>query len=533
MARILLLCFLLILRLTLVGNNLTEPYLHNLDEHIKNKDKYQRIKEEKIKFLKKFITDNPHNSQLFLYDIYEKLFEEYKSFNSNYAFEYSRKMLQTAYSLNADSLISNAKIKVAFSMLSAGLYKETLDTLKSIQATKIPLKYRIPYYKVLMRAQYDMADYSNNEYFGTFYNAKGNQYFDEVLHFSKKGTEDYLSLEGLKFLRNRDLATAKKIYCSILKNYKLSPQQYAIEASTLSYVYRSLGQNDSAVILLANAAICDIESATKETVALHNLAELLFKLGYTDRAFSYIKIALEDAYSYGAKQRKIQIADIFPFIEKKQLSLIRDQNRFYAGYSAVVTLLVLLLVLFSFIIIRQFRKLKVAKNEVNQFNRVLNEDNVKLKESNRINEVLIGHFFFTIANYIRKIETFTVTISRKLAAHKYDEIKGIVDEININNERQNLHRSFDEVFFKIFPNFISSFNKLFKEEDAIHMEENESLTVELRIFALIRLGITDNEKIAKILNYSVNTVYSYKTKIRNKSIIENDAFEQKLMEIKE
>ncbi len=510
-----------------------DSILHSLDLKLQQRNTYQSKKVEKIRFLEKFLAENQGKNDLFVYGIYEKLFEEYKSYKGEPAFDYANKMIATGRALRNDTLVSNAKIKISFSMLSAGLFKETLDTLNSIDAKSLPYNQQLDYYNVLMRANFDLSGYVNSNFFGKYYGDEGMKSLEKLLALTEKDTYEYLSLQGLKYLRIGDMKNSRKIYEKILSGYKLTPHQYAIEASSLSFVYRQDNMLDSSLTLLAKAAISDIESCTKETVALLNLSELLFSKGYTEQPFNYIKYALEDAYFYGAKQRKIQISDILPIIEKKQLSLIKSQNSFFVRYSIIVTILIILIILFSYVIIKQFKRLQQTKNKLDQFNQNLKDDNNKLIESHRINAELIGHFFVTIAHYIRKIETFTVTVDRRLVAKKYDEIKNIIDNVNINDEREELYKSFDEAFLKIFPNFISNFNNLFNEEDKIVLQENEPMSVELRIFALIRLGITDNEKIAKILNYSVNTVYSYKTKVRNKSKIPNEEFESKLMEIME
>jgi DNA-binding NarL/FixJ family response regulator len=123
-------------------------------------------------------------------------------------------------------------------------------------------------------------------------------------------------------------------------------------------------------------------------------------------------------------------------------------------------------------------------------------------------------------------------VDQKISDRRFDEIKFLVNNINLKQEKEELLKNFDKVFLKLFPDFVAEFNSLFKKEDQIKLKDNELLTTDLRIFALMRMGIHDNEKIAQILEYSVNTVYTYKTKIKNKSIVPNDEFEQRIMEIK-
>ena len=135
------------------------------------------------------------------------------------------------------------------------------------------------------------------------------------------------------------------------------------------------------------------------------------------------------------------------------------------------------------------------------------------------------------SNYINKIEDVLKAIDQKLVAKKYDDIRFIISNINLKRERDELFVNFDKVFLKLFPDFINIYNSYFHEEDKIILKENQLLNTELRIFALIRMGINDTEKIAKLLDYSVNTIYTYKTKVKSKSILPNEEFEKRIMEI--
>ena len=153
-------------------------------------------------------------------------------------------------------------------------------------------------------------------------------------------------------------------------------------------------------------------------------------------------------------------------------------------------------------------------------------------ESNKIKEEYIGYCFHIASAFIDKIEKLKNQVDSRLTDHKYAEIRYIVNNINIKQEREELFHNFDRIFLRIFPNFVAEFNSFFKEEDQVRLKENELLNTDLRIYALIRIGISENEKIARILEYSVNTIYAYKTRIRNKSTVPNDEFEDRIMQIK-
>jgi hypothetical protein len=162
----------------------------------------------------------------------------------------------------------------------------------------------------------------------------------------------------------------------------------------------------------------------------------------------------------------------------------------------------------------------------------LEKINDRLTEDTHIKEEYIGYFFNVISGYILKLEKLKRNIERKISTKKYDDILLSVNEINIKKERETLFYTFDHIFLKIFPNFITLFNSLLKKEDQVWPKDNEVLNTDLRIFALMRLGINDNETIANILEYSVNTIYVYKMRIKAKALVPSDQFDHKIMDIK-
>ena len=181
--------------------------------------------------------------------------------------------------------------------------------------------------------------------------------------------------------------------------------------------------------------------------------------------------------------------------------------------------------------IRQFKKIIEARNEANTSNEALKSTNNQLREVNLIKEEYIGYFFNVTTEYVDKLEAFKQSIENKLLSNKVSEITQVVKKLNVKREREAMYKSFDVTFLKIFPNFIDGFNNLLEKEYQIIVKEENALNTDLRIFALIRLGITDNDKIAHILNYSVNTINTYKTRIKNRSVVPNEDFENEIMQI--
>ena len=514
------------------SNPVRDSLLNELEQTLKNRDTYFKQKSQRIELLSnqfhKVRNSLNYNAE---FDICLKLFNEYESFTYDSAYYYINKARIVASQLNDAPKVAYARIKVGFVLLSSGLFKESLDTLSSIHPEGLPDSVKFQFYSVIARTYYDLADYVKGSAFATSYDNTGNLYLDKAIQLANPKSNEYWYCVSLRKMKGADLLGAKEAFESWINTNKLSDHEYAIAASSLGYICTLTGKNEDAINWLTKASIADIKSSTKETVALRNLSDLIFKAGDTKTAYRYIKLALDDATFYNARHRKIEIAKILPIIEGEKLNTVEKQKSMLLTYAILITLLIIVVLIFAFVIFKQLRKLKQAKSIIQEFNSNLMNSNNKLLEANRIKEEYIGYFFNTNSEFIEKMASLQKALHRKVVARQYDDLDNIIKNSNLKAERENLFESFDKIFIKLFPNFVNDFNALFKEEDRIHLKGDELLTPDLRIFALMRLGIKDNEKIAKFLDYSVNTIYTYKTKIKSKSVF-RDQFDEKIMEIK-
>ena len=517
--------------LSLPGFSNTDSLLNVLDKTLSEQKIYT---DKKLKLVEQFKSKIPGsaNDPLALYNIYTGIFEEYKILNADSAFSYATKIQQQAVKLNDPVKINDSKINICFVLLSSGMFKEAFEVINGINVSKLDKDEKVNFFILKARACYDLSAFVGNKYYAQQYKSSGNQAADSAIAISMPGTYNYLFISGLKDLQAGYTRRAIGAYSSLIAKSDPTSNQYAILASTLSYLYFLDNQNDRSIDLLIRSVIADIKSCTRENFSMFKLAETLYKAGDNERAYKYIQAALADAQYYGAGYRLSTIGKLLPIIENKELSLINQKKDEVYKYAVAVTCLIILTIAFSLIIIVQLKSLRQAKASLSTANDTLNQTNAALREANTIKDEYIGYNFNVNSDYIDKIERFKKSVSQKLAAGRYEEINQAIAKIDLKKERESLSTSFDQVFIKLFPNFVQSFNSYLKPEDQIILNEGELLNAELRIFALIRLGIHDNDKIAKILNYSVNTIYSYKTKIKNKSIIPNEEFEDKIMAIK-
>ncbi|OQP59221.1 transcriptional regulator [Niastella vici] len=500
---------------------------------------FDQQKQTGIDALKQQLATTPKNDLAAFFKGYENLYSAYKVFQYDSSYNYAKKMLAVALRLNDPSLINYARIKMGFSLLSSGMYKETLDSLSAIQISAVPDSCRAEYYALMGRYYYDLGDYDKDQYHTPRYNEKGAQYIDSALAFWRKDSYDYIYFTGLKQLRSGNRTNAKQNFDLLLARTNLTPHQVAITASTLSDLYIQTGDHNTAILLLIKAMIADMQSSTKETSAAFILSTLLYKKADIKNASVCINQAFSDAVFFGARQRKVQVGDVLPLIEAQKYAIVEQQKTKLLWYAGLVTFLLLLVVALTIIVLKQLKEGKrkqlvimEAHRNTQEANRRLSETNEKLNDANKIKEEYIGYFFNVNSEFFDKIERFKKSVDQKLTDRKYDEIRFLVNNINLKREKEDLLKHFDRAFLKLFPNFVAEFNDLFRLEDRIELADNELLNTDLRIFALARMGIHENEKIAHILQYSVNTINTYKTRIRNKSIVPNEEFEKRIMQIK-
>jgi tetratricopeptide (TPR) repeat protein len=526
-----------------VWANNNDLLLRQLNLAIENKAHYDAGKLQRIASYQKQLAITPQLNEQ--YDICLNLYNEFKAFNYNKAFMYSRKLQQLGQQLKEPSKISYGKIKMGFTMLSSGMFKEAFDALRTVNVQLLPDSVKMEYYLLTARTYYDLADYDKDEYFTANYNQLAGSYIDSASRYCEPNSYSYLYYYGLKYLKAGNFKKAASNLNQLINNHNLSNHELAVTASTLSDVYIQTGKPEQAVGLLIKAAIADIKTSTKETAAMVNLAQLLHKQDEVKKAYFYIKQAMDDATYYGARQRKIQVSAILPVIAGERINTEEEQKQMLFLYAALLTVLAAIIIAFAVIINKQLKKLKVADkiimeanhelqhtiDQLDVTNHTLKQTISKLDEANHIKEEYIGYYFNIIADYIDKLDKFKRSVENKLLTKKFEDIRTLVNNINLRKEREELFVNFDKAFLKIYPNFVREFNSYFSEENQVKLAHGQLLNTDLRIFALIRLGINDTEKIARILEYSLNTIYNYKARIKGRSTLPNDDFEHAIMAI--
>lgn len=510
----------------------TDSMLTVVKNEISRRKIYDYQKDVRVKNLRAVLKKVPSADLKKRYEINSELYDEYKVYQFDSAYVYTKRLEMISEQLHDGPKFYDSKIKLAFILLSAGMFKEGFDCLNQINIRMISDSLKIEYYSLKSRAYSDLAEYNSDKNFTPQDNQLATTYIDSAIKLAKPGSYKQYSLIGNKQLFTGDTARPSVYLRQLLLFYPLDNHQRAMAAAGLSFFYNSPDDLDERIYLLEVGVINDIKASTKETTAAFWLGEVLFKSGRVNDAYIIMQQAFDDARYYGARLRKIRIAAVLPIIAAtKNIKTENEKNRLLVYLLSIVAV-ALLITLISFIVFVQLKRLKAKEAIIEEKNVQLEKINDRLSEDSHIKEEYIGYFFNIISGYILKLEKLKRNVERKIITKKYEDILITINEINIKKERETLFYTFDHIFLKIFPNFITEFNALLKKEDQIWPKDHEVLNTDLRIFALARLGISDNQTIANILEYSVSTIYVYKMRLKAKAIVPGDQFDNKIMAIK-
>lgn len=459
------------------GQSNVDSLLQELHKTITTKEEYVQAKLSRIQTLKNRLNALPDVATEEQFQLFNKLYHEYKVFIYDSAFKYARKLQETSYKLSDPAKISYSKVKLCFILVSSGMYKETFDSLKTINIKALPDSSKRDCYWLKARANFDLGMYDGDPYYNQTYIQTGLNFLDSALQFCEPNTYQYFYISNYRDMTSGDTGKALSEVNYLLEKLPLSSHQRAINNHHLGSMYLDKGEPDKALAAFLVASIHDIKAAVKENAALNSVADLLYKKGDVKVAYGLIEEAMKDALYYGAKQRKIEIGSILPIIAAEELRSVESQRTAWLIYSSALTVLGILVLVFLVIIVRQVKKLKTAEVLITNANHNLQEINHQLREADKIKEEYIGYYFNINSDYIDKIEDVLKAIDQKLMARKFDDIRFIVNNINLKREREELFVSFDKVFLKLFPDFVTTFNSYFKEENRIVLKDNQLLKI--------------------------------------------------------
>ena len=544
-----LLCFLLFFSCysAFAGESL-DSLLNVLDKTIKEADTYVQIKENKLHELKKEARKTPPVS-VERYHLNNDIYLEYKAYSSDSALHYLNENMLLARQLNDKERELKIQLELSYLLSSIGMYMEAADILNSIDRQTLPSSLLGHYYTCYEHVYFEAgAAQPRYKMFASRYVKLSHAYRDSMQITLDPSSATYLWLRETQLREAGKYDEALEFSDRRLAESSFGTPQYALVAYQRFRLFESMGKKDEHLYYLVLSAISDVRSAIKEQSSLMVLAQELNSKGDLKRAYDYINFSWEISQFYKTRLRSWMNITPLSMINGNYQDIIKQQNRELLIYIACVALLALLLVIALIYIYRQMKALSIAKKglqevnerlfslneELEEVNRHLRSTNLELSESNLIKEAYIARFFKLCSVYVDRLQAYRKLVNKKLQRGQVAELLKMTHLSNdiVTVEVQELYANFDSAFLHLFPNFVESLNALLLPDEQIVLKPDELLNTELRIFALIRLGIKDSSQIAELLHYSVNTIYNYRSRVKTKARVSRDDFEDLVAKIR-
>ena len=526
------------------GVNSIDSMLTVLDRTLEKKDYFIHQKQKELLGLK--LQQNQCSTEQERFFLLNELIESYLSFNIDSALQYIYMQEELAHELNNNIFYTQSKLNLTSAYISTGMYYEAMAVLRSLKANLMPENFKVLYLNLFRRTFDALADFAINEELKQSYKTQVGGYRDSVFIVHDYMNLDDLTLQADALIAESEYYKAIDLLNNSMLNTARSDHQKAIFNHLLAQAWRGLEHHDNEKYYLIASSIFDIKSSVKEYISLWQLAEMLFEEGDVDRAFKYLQTSLEDATQGNMRLRTNSISNIYPIIEKAYQGKVAHQQQQQRRLLLFISLLLIALMVVTLFVLLQMRKLRWARKELKQMNSQLAHLNTDLTKSNRnlkilnssildssvIKEEYIGKYMEQCLLYLDKIEEYRRWVRRNIQAESKKELLKEIDSSKfLEVELQNFYNEFDKTFLNLFPTFVEEFNVLLNPAEQTLLKSNELLNTELRIYALIRLGIGDSDKIARFLRYSLSTIYNYRTKVRNKAAGNREEFEELIMKI--
>ena len=536
----------------------TESWLLRLDSVIQQRQVFDAMKSKRLSEMCQKKESLRSTSEILSFNT--QMYDEYYVFDSDSAMNCVVQNLTIAQQTNNEPLIHEWRIKQSFVLAATGLLKESLDVMESLDVSRLSNENKIAYYNQMVYLYGHFGQYTGTGELQDYYIGLERQYNDSLHAIVTPSDPQYLWFGVWYLIGKGQQDVLKEQLQKKVSQSSLTTRYDAMAAYALARVYKENGNEDMFVRCLAMSGIADIRASNKDIASLQELAEFLVDQGEIIRAYNYINVCLQISQEYRNRVRAVSISRVYDRILQAFLDRDMDQRaRLKKTNVALISLLVLLAIAIVFIVssLLRLRKSRYRLHEVNKelkrrrseiasvnqhlkeaneslidVNEKMKKANEQLRESNLVKEEYVGYVFAICSNYISKLEEFRKDINRKAKAKMLKEILSMTDkETVVQDELKEFYQNFDAIFLRLYPTFVEDFNALLNPEERIVPRKGELLNTDLRIYALVRLGISDSVKISEFLHCSPQTIYNNRLKVRNKSKLSKTEFTEALRKI--
>ena len=516
-----------------------------LDAAIDSSHIYLQQKTEHIASLKADLQQTTDPGQRF--EQARRIYQEYIPFVNDSAIAYQYQCIDLAQQLRRRDYYAETLIALADQLTESGFYNEARLHFSQVDTAVLSDSMLTVYLLGLNHLYGEMAYYSHDSRLRDQFFAQAGQYFDSLQQRLDTTSTVWLQLRTIALTNQQQLDEAMH-YCDRWQQQcQPASRAWAVMAYYRSTIYGQQGDTGMQRYWLAQSALVDIRNAIMDQGALWSLAETLINEGSEiDRAHRYIDFSWQCLTRFSTHMRSWLVAPVVTRINDEYKQQLQTANNRLLWTIGLISLLLVGLLALLYYVQKKRRQLagarnelKTANDELQATNQLLSETNGQLKlavlrmnDSNRVKDEYLGKFLSICSEYIDKLDNYRIKVNRKLKANQHADLLRMTSSEQLKEtELSELLDNFDRVFLHLFPTFVDDFNALLRPEERIVPQGASRLNTDLRIFALIRLGISESSRIAEFLRYSPNSIYAYRARIKSKAIGSRADFEQKVMEI--
>lgn len=528
-----------------------DSILQCIDKAISVSDQYVQKKKERIAYLKSRADQAETLSAK--YELTYQLYTEYLPFVNDSAIYYLERCSDIALQMGDDSKAGGCLSLTALCCSNAGMYVESEAILKTINPEKLHGIDLGLYYYASGHISSELAYYGKFENMRRQYAETSTNYFLLAQNYLPTGHKYHNQCREMLAQGRKDFRQALAISNEWLHNVKPGSAEYALISYYRYFDYKALGDSIQMMYSLGESVLADIRNAVMDQGSMWEMANLLMANGDVDRSYRYICFTSDCADRFGSRQRLSYISPLLSRIAQVYKAKEERSNRSLRYTITAISILSLLLLIALVYVHRKRNQLAITRdhlalsnnklqdtnaqlsslnNQLSSLNSQLTTLNSQLSEANRVKDEYVGRFLSLCSIYIDKLEDIRKKVIKRVKNRQYAELVELTRSVEFSNKESNeLYANFDTAFLQLFPTFVDDFNALLKPQNRITQPDNNTLNTPIRIFALIRLGISDSSKIAEFLHYSVNTIYNYRANIKNGAVGDRTEFEDNVKKI--
>lgn len=507
-----------------------DSMLHTIDRSMDDAQRYVAVRERHITQLKEQYEEAVDDRSR--YNIAYSLYEGYKPFVNDSAVFYLDRCIALATRMNDAAKVNECRAWLALRCSNTGMYDEALNVLDMVDEAALSEWGRGIYYYARAHAYGELAYYTRLPDMRNVYGGKAWYYQQLAMKTLPEHDNNRYQLLEQSLLADKKYKQSMALNNEWVKRVEKGSHPYALVAMYRYLEFKNINDTTQMMLWLAESVLADITNGVMDQGSMWEIANQLMVMGDVDRAYRYIGYASDCATRFGSRQRLSQISPLLSEIARLYKTESGKYNRRLKMTLGIISLMTLLILASLLYVNRQRRRLAEVSENLSKVNDRLQKSNRRLQDANRVKEEYVGRFMRLCSIYVDRLDAFRRKVGRMLKNRQMDELHTLTHSTCFKDEElDELYANFDSAFLHLFPNFVESFNELLKPAERVVLDDKQRLNTTVRIFALIRLGIDDSGKIAEFLHYSVNTIYNYRARVKNASLVDRDTFEERVRNI--